>query len=121
MEKGAGRHESFFKQKSYRTIGLTYSHARNSGNENCACHGDQSDFLSLFNNHAECNKTPSDQQPVMNASLINIVHLDAELAASCLLVEEHESEIKKLRTENGAIKSELAGMKTRDLSVYQAL
>ena len=44
----------------------------NSGNENCACHGDQSDFLSLFNKHAECNKTPSDQQPAMNASLINM-------------------------------------------------
>ena len=50
----------------------------------------------------------------MNASLINIVHLEAELAASSLLVEEHESEIKKLRTENGTIKSELAGMKTWD-------
>ena len=86
----------------------------NSGNENCACHGDQSDFLSLFNNHGECNKTPSDQQPAMNASLINIVHLEAELAASRLLVEEHESEIKKLRTEKGAIKSELAGMKKLD-------
>ena len=47
----------------------------------------------------------------MKASLINIVSLESDLAATRLIVEEHELEIEKLKSDNSALKSALELLK----------
>ena len=82
--------------------------------KSCVC--DKSDFLRLFdNNLPDCNKS-SDEHPAMNASLINLVNLETKLAATRLLVEEYEAEIKTIKKDNGVLKSELTRFKKVDMN-----
>ena len=82
--------------------------------KSCVC--DKSDFLRLFdNNHTDCN-TSSDERPTKNDSLINLVNLETELAATRLLVEEYEAEIKTIKKDNGVLKSELTRFKKVDMN-----
>ena len=66
----------------------------------------------LFASYLHDDITESDQQPSINASLIDIVNLESDLAATQLIVEEHELEIEKLKSDNSALKSALELLKT---------
>ena len=68
----------------------------------------------LFASYSHDDINESDQQPAMNASLINIVSLESDLAATRLIVEEHELEIEKLKSDNSALKSALELLKKTD-------
>ena len=67
----------------------------------------------LFASYSHDDINESDQQPAMNASLINIVSLESDLAATRLIVEEHELEIEKLKSDNNALKSALELLKKK--------
>ena len=68
----------------------------------------------LFASYSNENVTDSDQQPAMNASLIDIVSLESDLAATRLVVEEHELQIEKLKSDNSALRSAVDLLKKTD-------
>ena len=68
----------------------------------------------LFASYIEQDKNATDEQPAMNASLINIFNLESDLAATRLVVEENELEIAKLKKDNNALRSDIEQYKKTD-------
>ena len=75
---------------------------------------DNADNPVLFASYLHQDKNANDEQPAMNASLINIFNLESDLAATRLVVEEHELEIIKLKKANSDLKSNLDQYKKTD-------
>ena len=75
---------------------------------------DNADIPVLFASYLQQDKNANDEQPAMNASLINIFNLESDLAATRLVVEEHELEIIKLKKANSDLKSNLEQYKKTD-------